>query len=93
MIDNPNSSKSNAPNTDELSDNVIAIGDQNTMSINGGPQVCSMLSVENPKQKITLSIAPVEGQKPVSMTFDNGFKEMSNPEKFPFGPGGKGLSR
>ena len=53
MIDNPNSSTSNAPNTDELSDNVIAIGDQNTISINGGPQVCSMLSVENPKQKIT----------------------------------------
>ena len=53
MIDNPNSSTSNAPNTDELSDNVIAIGDQNTMSINGGPQVCRMLSVENPEQKIT----------------------------------------
>ena len=45
VIDNPNSSTS----TDELSDNVIAIGDQHTMSINGGPQVCSMLSIENPK--------------------------------------------
>ena len=51
LIDNPHSSTSNAPNTDELSDNVIAIGDQHNMSINGGPQVCSMLSVENPERE------------------------------------------
>ena len=49
VIDNPNSSTSNAHNTDEFSDNIIAIGDQHDMSINGGPQVCSMLSIENPE--------------------------------------------
>ena len=84
MIDNPHSSTSNAPNTDELSDNVIAIGDQHNMSINGGPQVCSMLSVENPERENHIfSIAPAEGQKPVSMTFDNWFRGNVQPEQIP----------
>ena len=64
------------------------------MSIKCGPQICRILSIENPEtENQILSIAPAEGQKPVSMTFDTGFEEMSNPDKFPFGTGGFNTER
>ena len=34
------------------------------------------------------SIAPAEGQKPISIMTDSSFEEMSNPDKFCFGTGG-----
>ena len=49
---------------------------------------------ENPEtENQILSIAPTEGQKPVSLIFDTGFEEMSNPDKFPFGTGGFNTER
>ena len=48
-----------------------------------------MLSVENPESDAqTYSIAPAEGQKPISIMTDSSFEEMSNPDKFCFGTGG-----
>ena len=76
-------------NTDELNDDVIAQGDEHNLSITGGPQACSMLSVENPETDNHIySIAPAEGEKPLSIMFDIDFEEMSNPDKFCVGTGG-----
>ena len=94
VADSCNGSTNIAPNTDDLNDEVIALGDEHNMSINGGPQICSIFSVENPEtENQILSITPAEGQKPVSMTFDTGFEEMSNLDKFPFGTGGFNTER
>ena len=75
--------------TDELNDDVIAQGDEHNLSITGGPQACSVLSVENPETDNHIySIAPAEGEKPLSIMFDIDFEEMSNPDKFCVGTGG-----
>ena len=48
-----------------------------------------MLSVENPETDNHIySIAPAEGEKPLSIMFDIDFEEMSNPDKFCVGTGG-----
>ena len=89
---NNNANKDNSNNNsanDELDDEAIAKGDEYNIAITGGPQVCSVLSVENPETDNNIySIAPAEGQKPISMMLDPGCKEKSNPTKFPFGNGG-----
>ena len=45
------------------------------------------------KQKIKFYPLHLPKVKPVSMTFDTGFEEMSNPDKFPFGTGGFNTER
>uniref|UniRef100_A0A1X7UEJ7 Helitron helicase-like domain-containing protein n=1 Tax=Amphimedon queenslandica TaxID=400682 RepID=A0A1X7UEJ7_AMPQE len=48
-----------------------------------------VLSVDNPEtENNILSIAPGEGQKPLSIMCDATFELMSNPDKFSFGRGG-----
>ena len=55
--------------------------------ITGGPQA-SMMTLENPEAfGQTVSIAPAEGQKPLSIMTDTNFEAMVNPEKFCFGKG------
>ena len=47
-----------------------------------------MMSVENPEAfEQIFSIAPAEGQKPLSIMTDTNFEVMCNPEKFCFGTG------
>ena len=55
--------------------------------ITGGPQA-SMMSFVNPEAfGQTISIAPAEGQKPLSIMTDAEFEAMDNPDKFCFGKG------
>ena len=72
---------------DPLSDDVIAEGDEHITQITGGPQA-SMMTFENPETLgQTVSIAPAEGQKPLSIMTDVEFEAMVNPDKFCFGKG------
>ena len=45
VTDSCNGSTNTAPSPDDLNDEVIALGDEHNMSINGGPQICSILSI------------------------------------------------
>ena len=55
---------------DLLSDDVIAESDEHIRQITGGPQA-SMMTFENPEAfGQTVSIAPAEGQKPLSIMTD-----------------------
>ena len=57
------------------------------MEITGGPQA-SMMTLEHPEAfGQTVSIAPAEGQKPLSILTDAEFEAMVNPQKFCFGKG------
>ena len=78
----------NTDNTnDPLSDDIIAEGDEHIRQITGGPQA-SMMTFENPEAfGQTVSIAPGEGQKPLSIMTDAEFEAMVNPDKFCFGKG------
>ena len=69
---------------DLLNDETIAEGDEHIRQITSGPQA-SMMSLEAFGQ--VYSIAPVEGQKPLSLTTDSNFEAMVNPDKFCFGTG------
>ena len=70
---------------DPLSDNVIAEGDEHIRQNTGDPQA-SMMSLENPEVFCqTISIAPVEGQKSLSIMADTKFEAMVNPDKLCFG--------
>ena len=72
---------------DPLDDETIAEGDEHTRQITGGPQA-SMMSLENPETFGQIfSIAPAEGQKPLSIMTDLHFEVMFNPDKFCFGSG------
>ena len=72
---------------DPLNDDVIAEGDKHIEQITGGPQA-SMMSLENPEAfSQIVSIAPAEGQKPVSIMTDPEFEAMANPDKFCLGKG------
>ena len=65
------------------------MGDQQLLQITGGPQMCSMLSAENPETEGQVySVAPAEGQRPINIMTDSNFELMCNPDKFPFGTGG-----
>ena len=68
--------------SDPLNDNIIADRDENLRQITGGP-MASMMSLENPETFV--SIAPAEGQKPLSIMTDTNFEAMVNPDKFCFG--------
>ena len=47
-----------------------------------------MMTLENPEAfGQTVSIAPAEGQKPLSIMTDAEFEAMVNPDKFSFGKG------
>ena len=71
-----------------LDDDAIADGDEHTRQITGGPQACSMLTIENPElEGQEYSLAPAEGQKPLNIMMDENFELMCNPDKFPFGTG------
>ena len=72
---------------DPLDDETIAKGDEHTRQITGGPQA-SMMSLENPEAFGQIfSVAPAEGQKPLSIMTDKAFETMFNPDKFCFGKG------
>ena len=75
-VDVNDTQQNSAPvSTDELSDDVIAQGNEHNLSITGAPQACSVLSVENPETDYHIySIAPAEGEKPLSIMSDIGFE-------------------
>jgi hypothetical protein len=76
-----------------LSDDVIDKGDEHNRQITGGPSD-SMLFNENPQIDSQIySVAPGEGQKPLSMTSDENFEELFNPDKFCLGVGGFNTKR
>ena len=82
-----NSSTSHENTDDPLDDETIAEGDEHIRQITGGPQA-SMMSLENPEAFGQIfSIAPAEGQKPLSIMTDKAFETMFNPDKFCFGNG------
>ena len=63
----------NEPN-DALNDEDIAECDEHIQQITGGPQA-NMMSLENPEAfGQTVSIAPAEGQKPLSIMTDREFE-------------------
>lgn len=72
-------------NDDVLNDEDIQRRDKHTVSVTGGPSA-SMLAVENPEAVV--SIAPCEGNRPMSLHTDTNFELMCNPDKFCFGSGG-----
>ena len=77
----------NTDNTNDPLNDVIAEGDERIRQITGGPQA-SMMTFENPEAfGQTVSIAPAEGQKPLSIMTDSEFEAMVNPDKFCFGKG------
>ena len=59
-------------------------GDEHIRQITGGPQA-SRMSLKNPREII--SVAPAEGQRPLSIMTDPTFEAMFNPDKFCFGTG------
>ena len=73
---------------DDFIDNEnIHEGDEHTRQITGGP-LESFMSVENPEADGQIfSIAPAEGQRPLSILTDEQFESMCNPDKFPYGIG------
>ena len=80
----PNSTTANPTNSDDPLDDEKIAGDEHTRQITGGPQA-SMMSLENPEAFGQIfSIAPAEGQKPLSITTDKAFETMFNPDKFCF---------
>ena len=81
----------NVSSTNEFDNETISQDEH--LRINTGPSISSMLSVENPEAGNILSIAPAEGQKPLSIRIDAKFEEISNPDKFPFGNGGFNTER
>ena len=82
-----NSTTDSTGNNDPLGDEVIAEGDEHIRQITGGPQA-SMMTLENPEAfGHAISIAPAEGQKPLSIMTDAEFEAMVNPDKFCFGKG------
>ena len=71
-----------------LDDDAIEEGDEYSRQITGGPQACSMLTIENPEAEgQEYSVAPAESQKPLNIMTDEKFELMCNPDKFPFGTG------
>ena len=88
-VDNISRSDNTGNTNDLFSDDVIAEGDEHIRQITGGPQK-SMMSFENPEALNfghTVSIAPAEGQKLLSIMTDAEFEAMVNPDKFCFGKG------
>ena len=67
-----------------LDDATIEQGNEHTMQITGCPSA-SMMSLEHPEAII--SVAPAEGQRPLSIMRDPNFEAMFNPDKFCFGSG------
>ena len=46
------------------------------------------MSIENPEADGQIfSVAPAEGQRPLSIMTDDQFESMCNPDKFPYGSG------
>ena len=71
-----------------LLDVTIEEGDEHTQQITGGP-LATMMSIENPEADGQIySVAPAEGQRPISIMTDANFEEMCNPDKFCLGTGG-----
>ena len=75
--------------SEDLDDSTFEKGDEHSIQITGGPQVCSVLSIEDPEAEGQVySVAPAEGQRPINIMTDPQFERMCNPEKFPLGIGG-----
>jgi hypothetical protein len=65
----------------------ILEGDEHTRQIVGGP-LESCMSLENPESDHKIySIAPAEGEKPMSFMNDKNFEALCNPCNFPYGNG------
>ena len=65
----------------------ILVGDEHTQKITGSPlETC--MSLENPESDNKMySIAPAEGEKPISFMTDKNFEALCNPCNFPYGTG------
>ena len=62
-------------------------GDEYNRQITGGPME-SCMSLENPEADASIySVAPAEGERPLSFMNDKTFEAMCNPNKFPYGTG------
>ncbi len=71
----------------QLDEATIEEGDEHIRQITGGP-TASMMSLEDPEAFAEIvSLAPAEGQRPLSIMTDSKFETMCNPEKFPWGTG------
>ena len=80
-------------NLEELTDAIIQEGNNHARQITCCPQE-SLLMAENPKADAQIySLAPAEGQKPISIMTDTHFEEMCNPDKFSYGNGGFNTER
>ncbi len=89
IVDETNVDTCTCSDSEDLDDSTFEKGDEHSLQITGGPQVCSVLSVENPEAEGQVySVAPAEGQRPISIMTDPQFELMCNPEKFPLGIGG-----
>ena len=75
-----------------ISEEVFEKGDEYSRKITGGSQISSTLTVDNPESQMH-SIAPAEGERPLSIVNDPTFELMCNPEKFPYGEGCFNTSR
>ena len=82
--DNPPKDIQTSTAENPLDDATIEQGDVHTIEITGGP-TASMTSLEHPEAII--SVAPGEGQRPVSTMTDPNFEAMFNTDKFCFGNG------
>ncbi len=61
--------------SEDLDDSTFEKGDEHSLQITGGPQVCSVLSVENPEAEGQVySVAPAEGQRPINIMTDQQFE-------------------
>ncbi len=80
--------KQSVDDSNELIDNEnIHEGDQYTWIITGSP-LESCTSLENPESNNQIySIAPAEGEKPISFMTDKDFETMCNPSNFPLSNG------
>lgn len=73
--------------SDDIDDDEIQQDDQHTVSITGGPSASLLVcTCENPEA--VLSIAPCEGNHPLTIHSDADFEHMCNPDKFCYGTGG-----
>ena len=80
----------------DLDNFTIEQGDNDNIKITGGPQVCSVMSLDNPEttqEGQVYSVATAEGEHPIHIMTDSQFELMCNPEKFPFGTGGFNTTR
>jgi hypothetical protein len=76
ICNSQNTTRNPNDTNDSLNDDIIAEGDEHIRQITGGPQA-SMVSLENAEAfGQTVSIAPAEEQKSLSIMTDTNFEAM-----------------